>query len=267
MLAGGVQDVRMTQMQRKWLSVAVCAALGGTFALYQQIWSAGLQLHADLDHAQPSLTDIVARMVAYRQWQDDNLREYKARRKFHASNPRFKMEATLEVRTIFRWPYSLESTVLRQEGSPFIREHVFEKILAAETEQASKDQADIIPKNYDFALLGKGECDGRRSWHLSMNPKRKDKYLLVGELWIDAEDYGICRVQGVPSKRVSLWISKVDIDKRLRRIEGVWLTDKIESTSDVRLGGNVRVQIEYTYDSVTVAGAKCSLHRPCLAMM
>src|SRR5262245_837559 len=244
----------MTQIGRKWLSVAVCAALGGTFALSQRIWSAGLQFHANLDHAQPSLTDIVARMVAYWEWQYDYLREYQARRKFHASNPRFNFDSTLEVRTIFRWPYSLESTVLRKEGSSFIREHVFEKILAAETEQASKDQADIIPKNYDFALLGKGECDGRRSWHLSMNPKRKDKYLLNGEVWIDAEDYGICRVRGVPSKRVSLWISKVEIDRRLRRIEGVWLTDKIESTSDVRFGGNVHVQIEYTYDSVTVAG-------------
>jgi len=244
----------MTQIGRKWLCVAVCAALGGTFALSQRIWSAGLQLHTNLDHAQPSLTDIVARMVAYREWQDDYLREYQARRTFHASNPRFKMDSTLEVRTIFRWPNSLESAVLRQEGSSFIREHVFEKILAAETEQASKDQADIIPKNYDFALLGKGECDGRRSWHLNMNPKRKDKYLLNGEVWIDAEDYGICRVRGVPSKRVSLWISNVEIDRRFRRIEGVWLTDKIESTSDVRFGGNVRVQIEYTYDSVTVAG-------------
>jgi hypothetical protein len=62
-------------------------------------------------------------------------------------------------------------------------------------------------------------------------------------------------VHGVPSKRVSLWVSKVDIDKKLRRIEGIWLTDKIESTSDVRFGGNVHMQIEYTYDSVTVSGA------------
>src|SRR5262249_13202853 len=104
----------MTQIQRKWLSVAVCAALAGTFGLSPRIWSAGLQLHADLDHAQPSLTDIVVRMVAYREWQNDYLREYQARRRFHASNPQFKMDSTLEVRTIFRWPYSLESTVLTQ---------------------------------------------------------------------------------------------------------------------------------------------------------
>lgn len=245
----------MTQIQRRWLSVAVCAALGGTFVLSQRIWSASLQSHVVSDRNQPTLAEILARMVAYRQWQDDSLREYQARRKFHASNPRFNMDSTLEVRTIFRWPYSLESTVLKQEGSAFVREHVFEKILAAETEQASKDQADIIPKNYDFALLGKDECDGRRSWHLSMKPKRKDKYLLDGEIWLDASDYGVCRVRGVPSKRVSFWVSKVDIDKRLRRIEGIWLTDKIESTSAVRFGGNVQMQIEYTYDSVTVTGA------------
>jgi len=244
----------MTTLQGRCWSVALCIVLGGILLLSEQICSATLQLALVHDESQPSLSKLVAGMSAYRQWQDNALREYQAQRRFYARNERFNMDSTLEVRTIFRWPYSLESTVLRKEGSSFIREHVFEKILAAETEQASKDQADIIPKNYDFALLGKGECDGRRSWHLSMNPKRKDKYLLNGEVWIDAEDYGICRVRGVPSKRVSMWISNVEIDRRFRRIEGVWLTDKIESTSDVRFGGNVRVQIEYTYDSVTVAG-------------
>jgi hypothetical protein len=141
---------------------------------------------------------------------------------------------------------------LNQEGSTFIREHVFEKILAAETELASKDEADIIPKNYDFVLLGKDGCASERCWHLSMKPKRNDKYLLNGEIWLDATDYGICRIHGSPSKRVSLWVSKVDIDKRLRRINGIWLADRIESSSNIRFAGNVRMQIEYAYDSVTV---------------
>ena len=242
----------MARLQGKCWLVALCIVLGGILLLSKQICSATLQLPLVSDETQPSLGKIVARMVAYRQWQDDALREYQAQRRFYAWNERFNIDSTLEVRTIFRWPYLLQSTVLRQEGSTFIREHVFDKILAAETELASKDEADIIPKNYDFVLLGKDGCAGERCWHLSMKPKRNDKYLLNGEIWLDATDYGICRIHGSPSKRVSLWVSKVDIDKRLRRINGIWLADRIESSSNIRFAGNVRMQIEYTYDSVTV---------------
>jgi hypothetical protein len=242
----------MARLQGRCWAVALYMLLGGILLMSEQICSATLQLPPVSDESQPSLGKIVARMVAYRQWQDDALREYQAQRRFYAWNERFNIDSTLEVRTIFRWPYSLQSTVLRQEGSTFIREHVFEKILAAETELASKDEADIIPKNYDFVLLGKDGCGGERCWHLSMKPKRNDKYLLNGEIWLDATDYGICRIHGSPSKRVSLWVSKVDIDKRLRRINGIWLADRIESSSDIRFAGNVRMRIEYTYDSVTV---------------
>ena len=242
----------MARLQGRCCLVALCIVFGGIFPLSEQICSATLQLPLVSDETQPSLDKIVARMVAYRHWQDDALREYQAQRRFYAWNERFNIDSTLEVRTIFRWPHLLQSTVLRQEGSSFIREHAFEKILAAETELASKDEADIIPKNYDFVLLGKDVCAGERCWHLSLKPKRNDKYLLSGEIWVDAADYGICRIQGSPAKRVSLWVSKVDIDERLRRINGIWLADRIESSSNIRFAGNVRMRIEYTYDSVTV---------------
>jgi hypothetical protein len=217
-----------------------------------------------LDELQPSLDHMLARMVAYRQWQDNALREYRARRHFHASNPRFDMDSTLDVQTVFQWPHSLQSTIIKHEGSDFIREHVFEKILEAETDLAVNDEADVIPKNYDFMLAGKEDCEGRPCWRLTIKPKRKDKYLIDGDVWVDAADYAVSRVHGTPSKRVSIWVSRVEIDRHLCRIDGVWLTDKIESSSSIRLAGNVGLQIEYTYDNVKVlnAGAAKSSPRP-----
>jgi hypothetical protein len=191
-------------------------------------------------------------MLAYRQWQNGALREYQAHRRFYAANPRFNRDSTLEVQTIFQWPYSLRSTVVRQDGSDFIREHVFDKIIEAESDLAVSDQADIIPKNYDFSLAGKDDCQGRSCWRLAIKPKRKDKFLIDGDVWVDSADYGVSRVHGVPSKHVSMWVSRVEIDKRLCRIDGVWLPDKIESSTSIRFVGDVSLQIEYAYDSVKV---------------
>ena len=120
---------------------------------------------------------------------------------------------------------------------------------------AVSDQADIIPKNYDFSFVAKEDCQGRPCWRLAIKPKRKDKFLIDGDIWLDSADYAVTHVHGIPSKHVSVWVSRVEIDRRLSRIEGVWLTNKIESASSIRLVGDVVLQIEYAYDSVKVASA------------
>jgi hypothetical protein len=214
---------------------------------------------ASLADLKPPLDDIVAHMLAYRQWQNDAVREYQAHRRFYASNPRFNKESTLEVQTVFRWPYSLQSTVLRQEGSDFIREHVFEKIIEAESDVAANDQADVIPKNYDFSFVQKDDCQGRPCWRIAIKPKRKDKFLIDGDIWVDSADYAVTHIHGVPSKRPSVWISRVEIDRKLTRIEGVWLTNKIESSSSIHLVGDVLLQIECNYDNVKVVSGPASL--------
>src|SRR6185295_18270927 len=102
------------------------------------------------------IDEIVSRMMARNEWQDRALLEFRARRKFFASNPRFKTDSTLYVDTVFRHPDQVQSTVTEQKGSKFIRSRVFDKILEAESETHSrkdKQQVDIIPANYNFALI------------------------------------------------------------------------------------------------------------------
>jgi hypothetical protein len=73
-----------------------------------------------------------------------------SQRKFSATNLRFKADATLEVMTTFRRPNTLESQVLRAEGSKIIRERVFNKILEAENEtdatKLTNQQIDICQR-------------------------------------------------------------------------------------------------------------------------
>jgi hypothetical protein len=206
------------------------------------------------DKAHLLLSEILSRMMAHRRWQDSALREYQLHRLFHASNTRFNIDSMMEVETKFRSPGTMESTVIRQEGSAFIREHVFQKILSAESELSSNTNADLIPDNYQFTLVGPDACEGRRCWHLTLKPRHPDKYLLEGDVWLDAEDYAVCHVHGTPSRHVSIWISRAVVDWRFKRMDtGVWLTEAVESTSDVRLFGPVLMQIQYGYRNIDVA--------------
>jgi outer membrane lipoprotein-sorting protein len=201
----------------------------------------------------PNVDEILERMKAHDEWQQRYLIEYQAQRKFSATNLRFKEDATLEVRTTFRRPDTLESQVLRADGSKFIRERVFDKILEAESETQStkaKQQVDIVPANYTFGYIGREDCDGRECYRLRIAPKRKEKYLVEGQIWIDAEDWGIVQVQGFLAKRPSFWARQTQIDRRYKRIDGMWLNDRIESISDVFIAGRSSLTIQYSYESI-----------------
>jgi len=159
--------------------------------------------------------------------------------------------------TTFRRPDTLESQVLRAEGSKLIRERVFNKILEAENEIQSKSargQVDIVPANYSFIYLGTAACADRKCYRLGITPRRQEKYLIQGEIWVDAEDWGIVRVQGSPSKRPSFWTRKIQIDRRFKRIDGMWLNASLESISDILIAGRSTLNIEYSYEAVQTDG-------------
>jgi hypothetical protein len=201
----------------------------------------------------PNIDEILDRMTAHDEWQQQYLVEYRAQRTFSATNLRFKEQATLEVMTTFRRPNTVESQVLRAEGSKIIRERVFNKILDAENEtndKLTKPQIDIVPANYRFSYRGREDCDGRECYRLSITPKRKEKYLVDGQIWIDAEDWGIVRIQGSPAKRPSFWARQTHIDRRYKRIQGMWLSDRLESVSDVLIAGRSSLKIQYAYESI-----------------
>jgi len=201
----------------------------------------------------PTVDEILDRMKAHDEWQRLYLIEYQAQRRFSATNLKFKEDAMLEVRTTFRRPDTLESRVLRAEGSKFIRERVFDKILEAEIEAQSthtKQQIDIVPANYSFTYFGREECADRQCYRLGIVPKRKDKYLIDGQIWIDTGDWGIVRIQGSPAKRPSFWTRQTQIDRRYKRINGMWLTDRLESISDVLIAGRSSLTIQYSYESI-----------------
>jgi hypothetical protein len=197
--------------------------------------------------------EILRRMTARNEWQDRALLEFRAQRRFYAMNARFKTDSTMYVQTVFRHPDQVQSTVTKQEGSKIIRSRVFDKILEAESETRSKkdkQQVDIIPANYDFTLQGLENCDGRSCFHMKIAPKRRDKYSLDGEIWVDGEDYSIVRIHGAPAKRPSIWTLKTEIDRRYKKIDGVWLPERLDSSSNIMIAGHSVLSIEYNYDSV-----------------
>jgi hypothetical protein len=130
---------------------------------------------------------------------------------------------------------------------------VFDPILDAEKEAQpakGKNSYDILPENYVFRAVGVDSCGGRTCYRVTISPKRKNKFLLEGFIWVDAQDYGIAKVQGTPSKKLSFWVVKAQVTRTYTRVGNVWLTNRIESDSDLFIAGHSDLSIDYTYSSI-----------------
>src|SRR5437763_15063993 len=82
----------------------------------------------------PTTAEVVERMMDHNQKQDQALLGYRTQRTFVAANLRFKLDSTMIVKTEFRKPDSMESSIVSHVGSDLTKSHVFDEILKAEGE-------------------------------------------------------------------------------------------------------------------------------------
>jgi hypothetical protein len=91
--------------------------------------------------------------------------------------------------------------VVAESGSGFVRSRIIRRMIEAEREASEKgehEQTRIIPQNYDFQLLRTEVTDGRPAYVLEISPKTKNQFMVRGRIWVDAEDFGITRLEGQP---------------------------------------------------------------------
>jgi hypothetical protein len=221
--------------------------LAASLSLAQEI-----QSDADPAASRDKLSSILERMAAYKERQKERLLEYEVDRVFSAGNTAFNVYATMDVATTFRRSDGLSNRITGQTGSGFIRQRVFDKVLEAESEAAGerKAEVDLTADNYAFSLSGDEVCDGRPCYRLALTPKKKGKYSLDGDVWVDTEDYAVVRIKGSPAKSPSFWTRQTEIDRRYNRVNGVWLPSHFESSSRLLIFGRSTFSIEYSYRTV-----------------
>jgi len=148
----------------------------------------------------------------------------------------------------FRAPDKKTFVVTSENGSGLIRRLALNPLISSEIETASgKEHHDsaIAPDNYTLTLLGEQQVGPYHCFVIQAAPKRKDKYLFEGKLWIDVDDYAVVRIEGRPARRLSFWIERADFVRQYQRIGGFWLPQRDETFVQVRLYGKKVLTIDH----------------------
>jgi len=218
---------------------AYAAALRQTsWLLFFYLLAARASASAQTGGAVPNVEAIVARMAQAREENRARLRPYIVTRNytlFGKEGSKAKSEVIADV--AFVPPDSKEYTIQETNGSG-LGQMIIGRMLEKEAE-VTKDYGatDISADNYDFRFIREEEVSGKRCYVLELLPRRKDKNLLRGNIWVDANTYLLRRSEGEPAKAPSWWVRDVHVALRYGDVGGMWLQTASEATARVRILG------------------------------
>jgi hypothetical protein len=172
---------------------------------------------------------------------------YSGRREYRISNLRFSRDATVLARMTYSPREGKQFEVLKSSGtSALIR--VVERILQSEVEESrpSRESSDELgPSNYSTDMQGVETVAGRLCYVIGLKPKRKDKYLLDGRLWVDSETFAAIRLQGSTATSVSMWVGTPQITEEFRQVAGLTLPSHVQSLSSTIWLGTSELEVRY----------------------
>lgn len=217
----------------------------------------------------PTADTIMASMAQARAENRARLRPYIVTRNYklfgkEGSKPKSEVIADVAFVPPDSKKYTIQETNGNGLGAMIVR-----RMLANEAE-VTKDYVatDLSTDNYDFRFIREADVGGQRCYVLELLPKRKEKHLLQGDIWVDANTYLLRRFEGELAKTPSWWVRDVSVTFVYGEVGGMWLQTASEAVANVRiLGRSTMVSRDVKYRITELVAARPAVRTSFLAPM
>jgi hypothetical protein len=192
--------------------------------------------------------DIIARMLYHNSQREKLQGGYSGARRYVLENQKFNKRAEMVVSVNCDPDGTKHFEVVSEEGWSSANKHVLRKMLESESETSRpelRERTGINRENYNFQLIGTDTLDSRLVYIVEILPKRQDRYLFEGRIWVDAQDFALVRAEGKPAKNPSFWIHSVNFVQVYHKSGTFWFPVSTESLTDARIFGKTAVTINY----------------------
>lgn len=159
--------------------------------------------------------------------------------------------AEMTVRVSYRKGVGKSYTILSQSGSSVVLRYGLHPLL--ENEKAISDPAHVAESwftsaNYDMQLKPgvTRVIDGRICLAVAISPRRKAPNMLEGTLWVDAQDHTLVEVEGVASKKPSVFAGTTKMMRHYEKMTGYAMATHAHAESSSFLFGRTALTIDYT---------------------
>lgn len=198
-------------------------------------------------------TSLSADEVMAKVFERDSQREalgagYSGKREYVLYNHRMNKRAEMVASVVCDANGTKHFQVVSEDGWKAANKHVLHKMLDSESETSQPDtrpKTRMVPANYEFRLVGSEYLQGRPAYVIDAVPRRSDKYLFRGRVWVDGEDFAVARVEGQPAKSPSFWTRSVHFVQQYRKSGSFWYPIETTSFTEVLIFDGTDVSIRY----------------------
>jgi len=180
--------------------------------------------------------------------QDDTQPAYRAVRRLEAENG--SRTAWLEAVTEYSPASGFRYEVTAEGGSELIRNKVLKAVLEGERdviERGETARSSLAPANYRFQANG---VDAAGLANVLLSPRRQERVLVAGTMFLKATDGDLVRLQGRLAKNPSFWIKNVDIVRSYETVDGTVMPVALHTTAQVRFLGDATLRMTYAYQEI-----------------
>jgi hypothetical protein len=195
-----------------------------------------------------SSDEIISKMMLRSVQRQALLGQYSGVRLYILENERMHKRAQMLVRINFEPTGAKHFAIVSEEGWEAANKHVLRKMLSSEEETSTPGQqnkAQLNFENYYFRIAGTEDIGGRPAYVLDVLPKRRDKYLFRGRIWVDAEDFALVQAEGQPAKNPSFWTRSIRFTQAYSKHGQFWFPTRTESVTEALIFGKTNVTISY----------------------
>lgn len=192
--------------------------------------------------------DIIAKLTDRNSQREKLQAGYSGTRRYVLENQKFDKRAEMLVSVRCDPDGTKHFEVVSEDGWNSANKRVLRKMLESESETSQpqvRESTRISPDNYSFQMAGTEILESRPVYIIDVLPKRQDKYLFEGRIWIDAEDFAIVRVEGKPAQNPSFWVHSVNFVQVYHKSGTFWFPLSTQSVTDARIFGKTAVTISY----------------------
>jgi len=209
-----------------------------------------------------SADDVIAQLTDHNSQRDKLGGGYIGTRRYILENQRLNKRAEMLVSVKCDPDGTKHFEVVSEQGWKSANNHVVRKMLESETETSRpqvRPATSISPENYRFQMLGRDFVESRPVYVIQVLPKREDKYLFDGRVWVDAQDFALVRAEGKPAKNPSFWTCSIHFVQQYQKSGSFWFPFSTESVTEARIFGKTDVTISYfDYQPNSAAGSSLS---------
>ena len=189
-----------------------------------------------------TLAQVVENLLERNADRAKNLKSFRSKRKYELDYKGFPsgLHAEMSVDMDYQAPDKKTFTILSESGPKWLVNRVLKRLIETEREAqipANRAKVELNTRNYDFISLQRLPSADGCGYVLSVQPKLANKFLYRGRIWVNEQDFAVCRIEAEPGQNPSMWITRTQIHHRYQKWGDFWLPADTQSVSSLRLNG------------------------------